>query len=254
MNRGNRFRGNRGHHPHRQEKKPAPPSNVDDSNPTVKLFRSYAIELDDKHDRYERIIKFSRDITIESKRLIFLLHTVDVRSPNAKKTLADAYNRLNHLCSSSFASIAKELDGHDAYQYGRAYSAGIQEFIEAYTYYEYLMNDGCSMKWTDLEEKLTYTVKVSDGKQKETMTDAQPVVADAPEGGAPSEPKAAEPASADDGSATKEIKCLVQPIEFMLGLADLSGEIMRKCINALGSGDVDTCRKACQFLQHLYSG
>ena len=241
-NRGNRFRGNRNHHQHRQEKKPpVTPSNVDDNNPVVKSFRAYAIELDDKHDRYERIVKFSRDITIESKRLIFLLHTVDMRNPNAKKTLTDAYNRLNNLCSNSFASIAKELDGRDAYQYGRAYSAGIQEFVEAYTYYEYLLNDECKMKWADLEEKLTYTLKLEDdNKQMEVVTDEQPAASDAP--------------AVDVPAATKEIKCLVQPIEFMLGLTDLSGEIMRKCINALGSGDVNTCRKACQFIQHLYSG
>lgn len=40
-------------------------------------FRQYGKELDDKHDRYERIVKISRDITIESKRIIFLLHNVD---------------------------------------------------------------------------------------------------------------------------------------------------------------------------------
>lgn len=245
MNRGNRFRGNRNHHQHRQEKKPAPPSNIDDNNPIVKSFRAYAIELDDKHDRYERIVKFSRDITIESKRLIFLLHTIDMRNANAKKTLADAYNRLNNLCSNSFASIAKELDGHDAYQYGRAYSAGIQEFVEAYTYYEYLFKDECTMKWIDLGEKLTYTVKMEDDSQKDAVTDAQTAVMDA-------EPAVDAPAA--DSPSTKEIKCLVQPIEFMLGLADLSGEIMRKCINALGSGDVNTCRRACQFIQHLYCG
>lgn len=40
-------------------------------------FRLYARELDDKHDRQERIIKISRDITIESKRIIYLLHTIN---------------------------------------------------------------------------------------------------------------------------------------------------------------------------------
>lgn len=49
----------------------------DESNAVVMSFRQYAKELDDKHDRYERIIKHSRDITIESKRIIFLLHTID---------------------------------------------------------------------------------------------------------------------------------------------------------------------------------
>ncbi|KXJ72714.1 hypothetical protein RP20_CCG017370 [Aedes albopictus] len=50
---------------------------VDENNPVVQCFREYARELDAKHDRYERIVKCSRDITIESKRIIFLLHTVD---------------------------------------------------------------------------------------------------------------------------------------------------------------------------------
>lgn len=43
----------------------------------LEQFRLYAEELDDKHDRHERIVKLSRDITIESKRIIFLLHTID---------------------------------------------------------------------------------------------------------------------------------------------------------------------------------
>lgn len=41
----------------------------------VKQFQLHAAELEEKQDRYERIVKISRDITIESKRLIFFLHT-----------------------------------------------------------------------------------------------------------------------------------------------------------------------------------
>ena len=33
--------------------------------------------LDEKHDKHERIVKLSRDITIESKRVIFLLHRIN---------------------------------------------------------------------------------------------------------------------------------------------------------------------------------
>lgn len=39
------------------------------------MFKEYGAELDTKHDRHERIVKISRDITIESKRIIFLLHS-----------------------------------------------------------------------------------------------------------------------------------------------------------------------------------
>ena len=38
----------------------------------VPIFRF----LDARHDKHERIVKFSRDITIESKRAIFLLHRI----------------------------------------------------------------------------------------------------------------------------------------------------------------------------------
>lgn len=51
--------------------------NIDENNPVIKAFRGYSVELDTKHDRHERIVKISRDITIESKRIIFLLHNVD---------------------------------------------------------------------------------------------------------------------------------------------------------------------------------
>jgi hypothetical protein len=51
--------------------------NIDASSPVIILFQQYAAELDFKHDKYERIVKLGRDITIESKRIIFLLHTLD---------------------------------------------------------------------------------------------------------------------------------------------------------------------------------
>lgn len=49
----------------------------DETNPVMNIFKQCAKELDDKQDRYEKIVKFGRDITIESKRIIFLLHTTN---------------------------------------------------------------------------------------------------------------------------------------------------------------------------------
>lgn len=220
MNRG-RNRGNNKNF-NRNEKKFTPSHSVDENNPIIRSFRGYADELDDKHDRFERIVKHSRDITVESKRLIFLLHTIDMRNPSSVKILSDALIRLNSLCTNAFCSIAKELKGRDPYQYARAYSCGLQEFIEALSYYEYLANNAIdSIDWNVVQQKLSHTIQIE---------------------------------TSSDGTVDEEYKCLVQPIEFMLGLADLSGEIMRKCINALGCGDIETCRKACNFIQHLYSG
>lgn len=47
---------------------------IDENNPTIRAFMQYNTELVEKQDRHERIVKQSRDITIESKRIIFLLH------------------------------------------------------------------------------------------------------------------------------------------------------------------------------------
>lgn len=256
MNRG-RFRNNRNNQ-HRSDKKVDLIPSADDSNPVVRNFRNYANELNEKHDRYERIVKYSRDITIESKRLIFLLHTVDMRKQqNAKKILTEAFDRLNNLCASSFRQIAKELQNCDPYQYGRAYSAGVQEFIEAFTYYDYLFNDHI-INWVDLQERLTYTVKPDNVSIDDATTEKRiesGSLEESTEAVAGNENKPETTAEKEDESeGLKEMSCLVQPIEFMLGLADLSGEIMRKCINSLGSGDIETCHRACNFVQHLYSG
>lgn len=55
-------------------------SEVSDSkNPVIQNFLAYRNELDKKHDKHEKLVKLSRDITIEAKRIIFLLHNIDAR-------------------------------------------------------------------------------------------------------------------------------------------------------------------------------
>lgn len=139
------------------------------------------------------------------------------------------------LCETHFANIAKELRGLDQYQYARAFSPGLQEFVEAFTYYEYI-NSGKILDWHDMQKKMTYEENLVPSSEKE------------------SENVTKQDTDQSVGMEGKILKCLVQPMEFMLGLADLSGEIMRRCITSLGGGDVDTCFQACTFLQSLYTG
>lgn len=75
MNRNrNKFSRGNAKQDSRESSKPDAVYNICNSE-VVKSFQQYSRELDEKHDRYERLFKISRDITIESKRLIFLLHT-----------------------------------------------------------------------------------------------------------------------------------------------------------------------------------
>lgn len=40
------------------------------------LFREYSKTLDQKNDKYERVYKASRDVTVRSKRIIFSLQRI----------------------------------------------------------------------------------------------------------------------------------------------------------------------------------
>lgn len=211
---------------------------IDENNPVLKAFQSYAAELDSKHDRYERLVKLSRDITIESKRIIFLLHSIDKRKENKAKVLEEAQQRLNKLIEVNFKAVAKELQGEDTYHFRWAYSPGLQEFIEAFTFMEYMKYDNDSKDcdnnldesisdWMDLQKQMNYT-EVE--KTKENDPEDEKV------------------------QIENKLEFFVDPTEYILGLSDLTGELMRRCINSLGSGETAACFSTCKVLEHLYTG
>lgn len=148
--------------------------------------------------------------------------------------MSDAKARLDNIIRTQFANIAKELREQDHYQYSRAYSPGLQEFVEALTYYIYLSGEKWE-NWHGLQARLTYRNQLSAEKSDGDSGDAT------------------EATEAENAFEVIDL-CLVQPIEFYLGIGDLGGEVMRRCINSLGSGDIDACMKASKFLQNMYTG
>lgn len=226
---------------------------VDENNPVIQCFREYAAILDAKHDKHERIVKISRDITIESKRIIFLLHTIDSRKNNLRKVCDEAKERLEAIFRNHFVSIAKELTNQDPYQYARAYTNGMQEFIEAYTFYEYLCGQNIS-SWDAIQKKLTFKKNQNDGQRgAESITEKDNMNPSSEDIPLENAPIAATP-TPKKGSETSDMACLLHPQDFVLGLGDLSGEIMRTCVNSLGSGNSDSCFQHCRFMQELYKG
>lgn len=192
---------------------------INEDSLVVQQFRAYATELDAKHDRYERIFKINRDVGIESKRIIFLLHTIDKESKR-NAVLDAAKARLDSVAQKLFRNIANELDGQDAYQFHRAYRAGLEEYVEALTFHEYLQNGGMQ-DWTTLERALTYHTTSS-------------------------------PVDSSEQSTPKATQVMVTPTDYILGIADLTGELMRKCINNLAIGDVSSCYQTCNFVRKIY--
>merc|ERR1712224_542509 len=44
----------------------------------------------------------------------------------------------------------------------------------------------------------------------------------------------------------------IPPMEYILGLADLTGELMRMAIHSVGAGEVDTAFSLCSFMREIH--
>merc|ERR1712018_793608 len=93
-------------------------------------FSDLAKKLEARHDKHEAIFKVSRDITTDSKKLIFSIHRLlDQKDKEAGlkklhsslKDILKLWNKMNNLMK----------DVKDPALFQRAFSPGLQEFIEA---------------------------------------------------------------------------------------------------------------------------
>ncbi|XP_040035479.1 translin-associated protein X isoform X1 [Gasterosteus aculeatus] len=194
------------------------------SSPVVAAFKVFQQELDTKHDKHERLVKISRDVTIESKRTIFLLHRV-TSVPNAEDILKEAEVKLDAV-RQKIGQIAEELRGEDLFQFHRAFTPGIQEYVEAVSFLHYIRHRGL-ISLEEINARLVFST-------------AEKVD---PEGTA-EEPQTAGPA----------LTFQVTPSDYLLGVADLTGELMRMCISSVGNGDIDTPFQLSQFLRQIHDG
>ncbi|KRT80210.1 hypothetical protein AMK59_7053 [Oryctes borbonicus] len=146
----------------------------------------------------------------------FLVFTLIFSEGKKEHIFAEANLRLTQLLE-KFKSVAVELRNLDHYLYLRAYTNGLQEYIEALYFYEYLK---CAslLESRNICSKLNFTLN-----------------------------------SANDEAVTSLQLCC-PAVEILLGLGDFTGEMMRKCINNLGSGNIDDCFKTCAFVRNIYVG
>lgn len=172
------------------------------------------------------------------------MHTIDNDSKR-EKTLFEAKQRLDDLMKTLFKNIAIELEGQDAYQYLRAYRGGLQEFIEALTFYYYLESSNL-IHWVNFEDKFRYSVEISClNDENKTLSEEK---TNPEEKNIPDEEKIKK-----NPSAEKKIETLFPPSEYILGIVDLTGELMRKCINDLSTGDINSCFKTCSIVRTMYT-
>ncbi|KAL6487664.1 hypothetical protein MHYP_G00042900 [Metynnis hypsauchen] len=190
----------------------------------VAAFRVFQQELDTKHDKYERLVKLSRDITIESKRTIFLLHRV-TSVPNVEEVLNEADAKLGGV-RQKIGQVAEELRGEDLHQFHKAFTSGVQEYVEAVSFHHFIRH----RTLISLEEINAHLVFVKEEKMETKVSG---------EGSFP-------------GACVLTFQ--VTPTDYLLGVADLTGELMRMCISSVGNGDMDTPFELSSFLRDIHDG
>lgn len=224
-------------------------TSVPTTGPYVEMFQDYRKELDEKYDRHERIVKLSRDCTIHSKRVIFILHRVTGNASEKDKTIAEAEEKLRSDILPRLKSIAQELKGLDPLMHRLAYAPGVEEFIEAVTYLEYLKSGTLISPEEILSKYLTFRVDPS--PSTEGIKDPESNIPGTTE----EEKKDTEKGEKMEQSLQPEtIRFPLGALDFVLGVADLTGELMRLGINSVGSGEHDRPFELLPFMRALYCG
>lgn len=160
------------------------------------IFDGFRRQLDCQHDKHERLVKLSRDLTIASKRAIFSLQRANLSSKDScAAALAEADKQLDATAGGVLRSLAEELRSVEARRYSSAYSPGMQEWVEARTLYQFVASRTLPGP-AALDEYLRF----------------------------------------DDGES-QQLSLDLWPVDYLLGVADLGGELMRLAINSAASGN-----------------
>ncbi|XP_037294779.1 translin-associated protein X-like [Manduca sexta] len=189
-------------------------SSVSPDSPILLMFKDIAKRLNERQDRHERLYKLSRDITIESKRIIFQIHSA-VTKDAITTAVSEAEERLTKLIQGPIKGIALELENSPAHLHSRAVTAGFQEYIEARTFCS-LMGQNKIITYPEVQNEFEYKVENDEGEERKVVT-------------------------------------MLPHLDYFLGLADLTGELMRRAINCISSGDSEECFTLCQLLRDLYT-
>ncbi|KAG8366493.1 hypothetical protein BUALT_Bualt17G0085700 [Buddleja alternifolia] len=182
-------------------------SAASDPNPMKDAFSKYAAYLNDLNDKRERLVKASRDVTMNSKKVIFQVHRISKH--NKDEVLEKAEKDLAAVMEQHMSRVVKELQGTDFWKLRRAYTPGVQEYIEAAT----LCNFCKTGALLNLDEINASLLPLSD--------------------------PSVEPMQ-------------INVLDYLLGLADLTGELMRLAMGRISDGELEFAQKICSFVREIY--
>ncbi|XP_038885503.1 translin-associated protein X isoform X2 [Benincasa hispida] len=170
-------------------------------------FAKYADYLNNLNDKRERVVKASRDITMNSKKVIFQVHRMSKQ--NKDEVLEKAEKDLGYVTTRHVSRLVKELQGTDFWKLRRAYSPGVQEYVEAATLCKFCKT-GTLLSLDEINATL---LPLSDPSLEPLQ---------------------------------------INNLDYLLGLSDLTGELMRLAIGRISDGELEYAEMICRFVRDIY--
>eukprot|EP00735_Rhodelphis_limneticus_P012508 TRINITY_DN5793_c0_g1::TRINITY_DN5793_c0_g1_i1::g.14610::m.14610 TRINITY_DN5793_c0_g1::TRINITY_DN5793_c0_g1_i1::g.14610 ORF type:complete len:327 (+),score=41.64,sp/Q9QZE7/TSNAX_MOUSE/32.72/7e-34,Translin/PF01997.11/1.6e-47,DUF4200/PF13863.1/1.7,DUF4200/PF13863.1/1.3e+02 TRINITY_DN5793_c0_g1_i1:76-1056(+) len=243
------------HTPMSQSKRPAKlmkktPEALEPKNEMEHRFVRYAQFFDDRNDRKERIYKATRDVTAESKKAIFLLQRIP-GSTNKDGLIDEAKQKLEDVVALIQTSVIPELRNKDDFwRFQNSFSFGLQEFIEGLTFFHYLASESVpslvevrewvARKPTPAEGETDVSAPSADVAMSEATPhpDVNTAIASEPVPAESAEKTAAERAKISASSDSLPVPFTILYHDYILGLADLTGELMRLALSSVNNPQV----------------
>ncbi|OIW28077.1 Translin [Coniochaeta ligniaria NRRL 30616] len=205
--------GNEKQKPHEGARKTVPVVR----NEYTPMFEQFRNELDHHHERREKIVKASRDITALSKKIIFALQRVrKIQQDLPNDIKKDMEARLDQI-SKLLASIARETQGINRYRYSNNLSC-MEELVEALTFAHYLRTQSL-VSYDELSAEIESLAQRGATPEDDAVVKAQPD-ANMPEI-TPSESSQATAGTVEDPVVSITVQ------DYIYGVFDLTGEMMR---------------------------
>ncbi|OXA53195.1 translin-associated protein X [Folsomia candida] len=187
----------------------------------AEMFDKAKAYLDVKRNKDDEIFHLTKDITYESKRIIFVLHRFFIYDDACR----DAKRKLNMLLDSDryFLGLAKALEGEDMSLHYRRYTHCVQECIEAMMFLHFIEHRKIPT-YEDVKSFLVWVIK-----DEKCNTDPSATEKDANDDDGSDKPQ-------EISTTTTSSRTLTVPLsltDYMLGICDFTGELMKAAIPTL---------------------
>ncbi|XP_020517988.1 translin-associated protein X isoform X2 [Amborella trichopoda] len=170
-------------------------------------FEKYTDYLNQLNEKRERVVKASRDVTMNSKKVIFQVHRISKH--NKDEVLEKAAKDLEAVTDEYMLRLVRELHGSDFWKLRRAYSPAVQEYVEAATLCEFCKT-GNLLKLAEINRSL---LRLSDPSLEPLQ---------------------------------------INILDYLLGVGDLTGELMRLAIGRISDGELAYAERICTFVRDIY--